>query len=87
MIFTGRKNAILRSRSRSLRVTRMEQERTEETEKSAESIGVGAGQDQLGNAVLETPSWKRCPGNAARQFQNIKVDDQPQRNIEEFHVT
>ncbi len=54
MIFTGRKNATLRSRSRSLRVTRMEQERTEETEKSAESFGVGAGQDQSGNAVLET---------------------------------
>jgi len=49
----------------------MEQERTEETEKSAESFGVGARQDQS--------------GNAARQFQNVNVDDQPQRNIEEFH--
>ncbi len=72
MIFIGRKNAILRSRSRLLRVTRMEQERTEETEKSAESFGIGAGQDQSGNAV--------------RLFQNIKVDNQPQRNFEKFHI-
>jgi len=63
MIFTGRKNATRRSRAGSLRLTQMEQERTEETEESAESFGVGAGQDQSGDAV--------------RQFQNIKVDDSP----------
>ncbi len=64
MIFTGRKNATLRSRSRPLRVTRMEQERTEETEKVRNHSVLAPGRiNEENKACIEMSFMQRKRGN------------------------